>query len=419
MLKKTAALYTQSFTGLSIDIWLLSLVTIINRSGTMVIPFIAIYLTQELSFSYIEAGAVMSCFGLGSVVGSYVGGLLTDKFGHFYIMFWSLFLGGIFFFSLLFIESFYMWCVGVFIATAIADCYRPANMASIGFYSKSENRTRSMALIRLAINLGFALGPALGGLIASAFGYKWIFIIDGATCISSALFFYFVFKEKEKAKRAILRQKKEEEEKKKVVAVKPPSPYKDRVFLKFTFLSFLNSIVFIQFMGSLLLYFKEVLHYDDYQVGLLLAMNGLIICFIEMPIVYILEKKANILLLIAAGIFLTGLSYEMLAWTSWAGIAVVCMFALTLGEIINFPFASSFALSRAEESNRGAYMGLFGMSFSVGHIIAPIIGMRLIEWYGYDFLWHTMGILGFFTFLGMLALERQTDRSKKAEQVAE
>jgi len=406
-MKKLISLYKDAFSGLSRDIWLLTLVTLINRSGTMVVPFIAIYLTEELDFSYIQTGIIMSFFGLGSVVGSYIGGWLTDTFGHYRTMFWALLLGGCALLNLLFIDTFEMWCLGVFMVTAIGDCFRPASMAAVGFYSKEENRTRSLGLVRLAINLGFGIGPAFGGVLAASFGYDWLFIIDGVTCMLSAFMFLAILKDKHRPQKinkealALSNDNTENEENRKSI-----SPYTDNWFMAFVFFCFLNSIVFIQFMGTLPVYYKEGLNFSDAEIGMLLAMNGLIIALVEMPLIFVLEKKKNILTMIAAGIFLTGMCYELLTWSSWAGIAVISMLCLTFGEIINFPFAASFSLSRATEKNRGAYMGLYGLSFSVGHIVAPVLGMKVVEMYGYDALWHGLGILALISMSGVLFVQR-------------
>ena len=405
-MKKFLTLYKNAFSGLSRDIWLLTLVTLINRSGTMVVPFIAIYLNEELQFSYIQTGIVMSFFGVGSVVGLYIGGVLTDTIGHYRTMFWSLILGGLALLNLLFIDTFEMWCFGVFLVTAVGDCFRPASMAAVGFYSKEENRTRSLGLIRLAVNLGFGIGPAFGGILSASFGYDWLFIIDGVTCILSAFMFLLILKDKyrpEKVDKKSLSISNNTTEGSHIS--KPPSPYKDNWFLAFVFFCFLNSIVFIQFMGTLPVYYKEELNFSDAEIGMLLAMNGLTIALVEMPLIFVLEKRENILTMIAAGVFLTGMCYELLTWSSWTGIAIISMLFLTFGEIINFPFAASFSLSRATEKNRGAYMGLYGLSFSVGHIIAPILGMKVVEIYGYDVLWHGLGVLALISVFGILFVQ--------------
>ena len=182
-------LYRKSFGGLSRHVWLLSVVTFINRAGTMVIPFLSVYLSQELGFSLQETGLIMAIFGAGSVIGTIGGGKLSDKFGYYPVLFWSLLLTGIIFIWLKFMVSFWSVAATIFVLSVIGDAFRPAINSSVGAYSTAENRTRSISLLRLAVNLGFSIGPAIGGFLAYRFGYDLLFLADGFTCIGAAIFF--------------------------------------------------------------------------------------------------------------------------------------------------------------------------------------------------------------------------------------
>lgn len=185
-------LYKNAFSGLSRPAWMLGLVMLINRSGTMVLPFLGIYLTSALGFNLEQTGIILSCFGIGSMAGSFLGGWLTDKFGHFYVQFLSLVIGGIIF-ILLANEGYYQMAVGVLVLSTIAESFRPANTSSVSFYAKPENVSRAFSLNRMAINLGFSIGPAVGGLLA-AISFKLLFVADGITCIAAALFFFIYFR---------------------------------------------------------------------------------------------------------------------------------------------------------------------------------------------------------------------------------
>ncbi|HMI08338.1 MAG TPA: MFS transporter, partial [Flavobacterium sp.] len=171
MLKAGLQRYFKNFHGFSREIWILAIITFINRAGTMVLPFLSKYLKEDLHFSYSRVGWVMVCFGLGSMLGSWLGGKLSDKIGFYKIMVFSLFTSGLMLLGLQFITSFGGLCVGMFLIMAVADMFRPAMFVSLGAYAKPENRTRALTLVRLAVNLGFAAGPALGGLIIMNVGY--------------------------------------------------------------------------------------------------------------------------------------------------------------------------------------------------------------------------------------------------------
>ena len=200
MLKTAIQRYFNNFKGFSKEIWVLTLMTFINRAGTMVLPFLSKYLKEDLHFSYSQVGWVMFFFGIGSMGGSWLGGKLSDKIGFYKIMIFSLFTSGIAFFVLQYITSFVGLCIGMFGIMIIADMFRPAMFVSLGAYAKKEDRTRALTLVRLAINLGFAAGPAMGGLIIMKMGYRGLFWVDGATCILAITIFGLLVKEKKKSK---------------------------------------------------------------------------------------------------------------------------------------------------------------------------------------------------------------------------
>jgi len=192
-MKAITSLIQNAYGGLSRSVWLLSLTQLINRAGTMVVFFLAVYLKDELHYDYNQVGIVMSMFGAGSLLGVFVGGKLADKIGYFPVMVMSLAVGGLLFLLTSQIDHFPMLCVGMFLLSAFGEAFRPAAMVAIAHYSDKDNYTRSISLYRLALNLGFAVGPALGGFLA-AINYRLIFWADGITCIAGALMVLFFLK---------------------------------------------------------------------------------------------------------------------------------------------------------------------------------------------------------------------------------
>ncbi len=398
MIHQTIQLYKNALSGLSRNVWLLSLIMLVNRSGTMVVPFLGIFLKQQEGFSITQTGWMMSCIGIGSVVGTYIGGRLTDSVGYYGVQFWSLLLSGICFLLMPYVDGFYFWCFMIFLVNAVADAFRPANQAAIGFYSKEENRTRSMSLVRLAINLGFSIGPAVGGIVAKIYGYNWLFILDGLTCITAAFIFAWLLPKGKKIEKTVQTESTEQ-------TGEVRSPYQDFPFLLFVLCNMVMAIAFVQFMMALPIYFEESLHIPETLIGLLLGINGLVIFLTEMPFVYAYEKKERPKLpLIALGSAMIGAAYLVLPLTNFAGIAVVCMLLLTIGEIISFPFSATYALNRAVPQNRGAYMGLYGISWSVALIISPIMTAKLIALLGYSITWLIIGGLPVLGGLGVYCL---------------
>jgi predicted MFS family arabinose efflux permease len=167
MLSYTAKLYKDAYSGLSKNSWYLSVVMLINRSGTMVVPFLSIYCIQQLHFSIVQAGTIMALFGVGALAGAFLGGKLVDKIGFYDMQVGALITGGLLFLLLGFLENYTVLAIGSFVLSLCNESFRPANSAAIAHYSNDSNKTRSYSLNRLAINLGWAVGGGLGGFLAS------------------------------------------------------------------------------------------------------------------------------------------------------------------------------------------------------------------------------------------------------------
>jgi len=362
------------------------MVTLINRSGAMVIPFLTVYMTRELGFSKPQAGFAMSCFGIGSLIGSFAGGQLTDRIGYYVIQFWSLILTGIGFLALMHVHTFPGLCIAVFLISIVAEAFRPANFAAVAAYAHPVNITRSFSLIRLAVNLGFSIGPALGGWLAHRMGYNWLFLVDGATCFTAALFFRLLLRPKQEGMPA--------ERQAGQGVVHRNSAYTDRRFLLFMLFVTVTAISFMQFFSVVPVFFREHFQFNERQIGSLLALNGLIIALGEVPLVYRIEGRFPKYLLVATGALLVGASFITFnLFPSVLGIAVLSVVFITLGEMLNFPFANAVALERCDATNRGQYMGLYSMGFSVAHILSPSIGMQVAGHFGFRALWFlTSGI---------------------------
>lgn len=376
--------YIDNFRGFSREIWILATMTFINRAGTMVIPFLSKYLKEDLGFTYGQVGWVMVCFGLGSMLGSWLGGKLTDKIGFYKIMVFSLFSSGLLMFTLQFVRSFEGLCLAFFGIMVIADMFRPAMFVSLGAYAKPENRTRALTLVRLAVNLGFAAGPAMGGLIIMGIGYKGLFWADGSSCIISILVFALLVKEKKKTEA----ERQEHLENRKV------SVSRDRVFWIFLFTSFVTGMVFFQIFSTLPLYHNEKYGLTELQTGLLMTLNGLLVFLLEMPIVGYFERvKTPKLKLVFVGSFLMALGFFVLLFDFWAGVLILNIILLTFGEIFAFPFSNAFVLTRAPRGHEGRYMGLYTMTFSLAHIMSSKTGMEIISHYSYSSNWVFMGLL--------------------------
>ncbi len=389
--------YFETFKGLSKEVWWLALITLINRAGTMVIPFLSLYLRDSLDFTLKDVGWVMSAFGLGSVIGSWLGGKMTDKIGYYKVMFRSLLTTGILFVALQFLTTFTAFCLGIFVLMMVADMFRPAMFVALSAYSKPENKTRSVTLIRLAINLGFSAGPAVGGLIITTIGYNGLFWVDGITCVLASILLLNVLHPK-KAK-----------VKDEIKVKNPVSAYSDKAFWVFLASMTLFGLMFLQYFSTMPIYYKDRHLLSELDIGLLMGMNGFIIFLLEMPLIKWLENtsytKSGLMFF---GASLVGLSILVLNLTTWTGIIIIGMLLMTLGEMIAFPFSNAFAMERAKKGNQGEYMALYSISFSIAHVISHNAGMQLVDARGFNTTWYIFTGVAVLCMLALLYLRQMT-----------
>ncbi len=347
----------------------------------MVIPFMTIYATQELGFTIQQAGIIMALFGAGSIAGSFIGGRITDKFGFYGLQLAALFSGGLMFIVLGYLKTFPLLCIGTVVLSICNESFRPGNSAAIAHYSEVENRTRSYALNRLAINLGFAVGGALGGFFAAK-NYHLLFWIDGLTNISAAFLLMALLPKARTTAKADIKEE-----------TQGTSAYRDKPYLLFILITILFASCFFQMFGMQPVFFKTEWKLTEQFIGVLMAINGLLIALVEMVAIYKLENKKSSIYYIRRGVLLIGLGFMLLSLLPPSqAVAIISMVLITIGEMLSMPFMNTFWISRTSINNRGQYAGLYSMAWSVAQIIAPIAGSAIIQQYGFYMLWYAVAL---------------------------
>lgn len=353
----------------------------------MVIPFLGVYMSSELDFTKTQIGLVLGCFGLGSVSGSWLGGWLTDRFGNFKVQSWSLILVIPLFLILPLFRSFESLAPMIFILTLVADTFRPANSVSVARYAKPENITRAYSLNRMAVNLGFSIGPALGGFLATI-SYNWIFYGNAiAASIAVIVFIYFFRNKKGHSKYShtenkAISQSQENPEK---------NAYRDGLFIGFNLFCFLFSMAFFQLITTLPLFYRDVHHLDASQIGLLLGFSGFVIVLFEMVLIHLIEHRMSVRQIMLIGTATAAISYYMLNFDFGVIWLFLAMLVLSTGEMLTLPYTATIAIQRAGMTNQGAYMGFNSLAFAAANIFSPYLGTYVAEHFGYQILWTTTG----------------------------
>jgi len=393
--------YKASFSGLSRETWLLSIVMLINRSSSMAVPFMSLYMTQYLHRPPSDAGLIITLFGVGSILGATAGGKLTDMVGFRKVQIFSSIAGGLFFILYSTIIHFNALCLFTLVISFFSEAFRPANYAAITVYAAEGTITRSFSLNRLANNLGFAVGISLGGIVAS-FSYPLLFVVDGTVSVLSGVFILWLLPIAKTAHQAL----KDQAEK---IAVR--KPWQDYLFVRFLLLTILMTMCFFLMFRVVPLFFKEVWKISELWIGLILGLNGLIIALFEMVMISAIEHKRSPIHFILRGIMLIALSYLvlMLPGLKPVFLALISIVLFTFGEMFALPFINTFVMSRANDHNRGQYAAGYTLSWSIPQVIGPSAGFYMAEKYGYNTLWLVIVLILIVCAIGFKLLERSMD----------
>ena len=386
--RNTITLYRDAYSGHPKEVWGLTILTLINRMGTMVLPFMAVYITTILGFTPKEAGVIISAFGFGSFGGAYLGGKLSDRIGANAVIAMSLFAAGVFFIFMQYVTSFGGLFAMIFLTAFFGEAYRPALMVSIGNYVPQHQTGRTMSLIRLAINLGMSAAPTIGGFIAVSAGYSLLFWVDGATCILAAVFFAVVSRNWSSTKQqATPGLDKMETRASKIHPLRYPG------YLTFLAVTFFVAFCFIQWFHTVPVYIKTDLGFDERYIGILLGLSSVYIILVEMPAIHHIEKSGALRPALRLGIFLLLLSYLPFLTSAALWMCFVSVILWTSGEILFLPLNNAKALSLSPAEERGSFMAWYWMMWSLANIAAPILGLYIAEQFGFHTLWVAIAFL--------------------------
>lgn len=381
-------MFKNPYSHIPIEVWLLAAVSLISKSGSMVLVFLPLYLTQQLNFDVVMTGRILSMYGLGTIIGAYMGGILVDRFGSLKVQIFSLFLAGVLYLLLEFLALpsailITMLCIG-----ALTSAIRPANSSTIVQVCTPKSRPKAFSINYQAINIGNTIGPAVGGMLAGI-SYLLIFRVDGIANILAAFALFIFFHKRNKLNLS--------SEIKSLATGQ--SPWKDYSFLIFLMLAFLIGLCFFQIFTVYPIFLKQQYHLSEFDFGLVMSANGILIVLLQTPIVSRMGAYSTIRL-IGLGGFLISMSFFILPFYHGFYYALFSMLIFTVGEVIALPLMNEFVANLAPEASRGNYFGLFSLAFSSPLLIAPYFASSIYQNLGENVLWYCMGLLGSMILIG-------------------
>ncbi|GAA4461253.1 MFS transporter [Phytohabitans houttuyneae] len=350
--------------GLPKAFWVLWAGTLINRMGTMVVPFMTLYLVEDRGISVLVAGGVMAAFGAGSLVSQLLGGVLADRIGR-----RATLLAGTCSTAVLMVALAYTRHVAAIVALVLAlgvtiDLYRPASQALVADLIPPAGRARAFGLLFLAANVGFASAMAAAGFLAAR-GFTVLFWADAITGALFGLLIWWLVPETRPRRgtagspggfRVVLR---------------------DRTMVAFTACVFGYYFVYYQSDMTLPLAMREN-GVSASVYGLCMALNGLLICIVQ-PFIGPWLGRPDPGRVWAAGVALVGLGYGLTAAAHSAPAYFATVAIWTLGEILPAAVTGVIVARLSPEHLRGRYAGFQGMAWSGGWLAASVGGSGLFS----------------------------------------
>jgi MFS family permease len=377
-----------SFGGLPRPFWALWGGTLVNRLGTMVMPFTGVYLTQARGLSLVTAGLVMALFGAGSLVSQLLAGVLADRIGRRATLAGGMLASAAAMLALGYSTTLPAILSSMFVLGLVADAYRPASTALVADLISPQERPRAYGLLFWAINLGYSVGMTAGGWLAQA-GFLWLFWVDAVSCVAFAVLVW----------RAVPETRP---------AGKPEAGgfgvvLRDRLMVGFTLVILGNALLYSQTFTTLPMAMTSGVGLTTAQFGLAMGLNGVLIVIVQ-PLVSGWLGRRDPARTLALGIAVMSAGFALTAFVTTTFWLAVTIAVWTAGEIVTAGIAGTILARLAPPHLRGRYSGLFGFAWSVAAVLAPLLGGGLLEAGGPRALWFTTGAIGLAATAGMLAL---------------
>jgi len=381
--------------------WILIGTTFIDRlGGALLFPFFALYITSKFDVGMTEVGILFGLFSISSFIGTFLGGALTDRLGRKGVLIFSLIATSLSSLVMGMVNSLQIFYLLALVVGILTDTGGPAHQAMVADLLPEEKRAQGYGMLRVAFNLSAAIGPAIGGFLASR-SYLLLFIADAITSFITALI----------VKRFLPETKPQAKAGAPVESMAASfSGYltilRDRIFMLFLGACILMGFVYMNMGTTLGVYLRDVHLVPESGYGLILSLNAVMVVLFQFPITRRIEHSPPMLMMaLGAGLYAVG--FALYGFVSSYLFFLIAMVIITIGEMLVAPVAQAITAKIAPEDMRGRYMAVFGFSFSIPYAIGPLLAGLILDNADPRWLWYAAGIIGLFATAGFILLHRQ------------
>jgi len=389
--------------------WILVGASFIDRlGGAMLFPFFTLYMTSKFGISMTQVGVFFGLFALSSVVGSMIGGALTDRFGRKGMLLFGLTMSALSAILMGITNQLEVFLVVVIVVGMLADAGGPAQQALVADLLPEDKRAEGFGILRVVFNLAVVIGPLIGGLLATR-DYMLLFIADAIASTITAIVVFFALKE--------TRPAQEEEGKPQESLLQTFAGYgvalRDKAFVWFLGASALMVLVYIQMNTTLAVFLRDSYGVNEQGFSYILALNAAMVVLFQFPITRRISHYRP-LMVMTVGTLLYAVGFAMYGFVSLFFFFLLAMVIITIGEMLVSPVGQAIVTQFAPEDMRGRYMAVFGFSWVIPFAIGPLLAGLVLDNLNPNWLWYAAGILGVVAALAFYLLEQRVERARWA-----
>jgi MFS family permease len=361
--------------------WVVVATVFIDRiGGTLLFPFFSLYITDKFNVGMTQAGMVLGTFSAFGLVGSMIGGALTDKFGRKSLIIIGLIFSAISTLTLGLVNDFALLIPLAVVIGLLSNFAGPARQAMIADLLPEEKRQEGFGILRVVVNMSWIIGPVLGGFIANR-SYFMLFVLDAViSCIVALLFFIYIPETKPEIS-------SEESESILKTFAGYGTVLRDLAYVAFLVVSMLMGIVYQQMYNTLSVYLRDSHGLDPQSYGFLMTSSAITVILFQFQTTRLIKKRPAFLMM-GLGTFFYMIGFGMFGFVGVYWLFATAIVIITIGEMIIMPTSSALVANFAPEDMRGRYMAGYGLSWSIPAVIGPSAAGMIIDNYNPNLLWY-------------------------------
>lgn len=385
--------------------WTIVFATFVDRlGGFLIFPFFTLYITRKFGVGMTTVGMLFGIFSVTGIVGSTIGGALTDRLGRKVMLLTGLVSSAVSMLWMGLVDDLSLFFIGAVIAGLFSNLGGPAQQAMVADLLSEEQRAAGFGILRVTVNISATLGPAIGGLLASQ-SYLLLFVSDAAASLSVAVFLLFLLPETRPVWPG-----ETQREPFSVTFRGYSVPLRDSAFMVFLLGATLMVIVYMQMNSTLAVYLRDVHGVMEQRFGYILSLNAIMVVLLQFPITRYANRFPPYLILSIASLFYA-FGFAMYGFVSEYAMFLLAMVIITIGEMLSIPVSQALVARLAPADMRGRYMAVFGYSWSVPAAVGPLLAGMIMDNADPRWVWYAAGLVGSVAALMFLTLRRVEERA--------